>query len=146
MTNSSSSSYSVLYMWMNDGTYIYWVGGYDREDPIFKPPVNANEKLKALQDVDSLVEFLYECGRVAEAEGVFKEECDNFIQSVKEIESIDDIESLEMNFGLYYTDQGEDPDEGCTGFQLTYDFESGECDYRLEPTQDFIDDMNQRYG
>ena len=146
VTNSSSSSFCVMNVKLKNGRDLHWEDEYCREQPIFVFPSNVEDELKGIQNTEDLLDFLYTCGQHEDAEGDFAEECASFIKSIKKIKSLDDVESLEMTWGFYMSDQGESPEEGCEGGQLKYQFDSGDCEVIWEASEDFIDEMNCQFG
>lgn len=146
VTNSSSSSFCVMNVKLKNGKDIHWEDEICKEQPIFEFPSNVEDELKEIQTIEDLTEFLNTCAQHADSEEEFAEECASFIKSIKKIKSIDDIESLEMSWGIYESDQGASPEEGCEGGQLKYQFENGECEVIWEASEDFIDEMNCQFG
>lgn len=146
VTNSSSSSFCVMNIKLKDGTDIHWADNCCVSLPIFQFPENTESELKKIQSIDTLVEFLYKCARAGEIEDDFEIECEEFIASVKEINSITDVDNLHMTWGLYESDMGLTPEEGCEGGQLNYQFETKACDLVHKADDAFINEMKMQYG
>jgi len=145
VTNSSSSSFCVINVKLKDGTELCWEDECCREQPFFEFTSDPESDLRAIRSGDDLLDFIRKCTQQSVYEDEFEKDCAELIEAVRKVESIDEIDALEMTWGFFMSDQGFAPDEGSEGGQLRYRFGSGECEIIHEPDEDFIDLMNNTF-
>jgi hypothetical protein len=145
VTNSSSSCFCAVTVTLKDGTKLRWEDHPLRDYLAFDPIHIRQERLRAIREISDLLDFLAGCTQESSFAEEFESTCAELIRSIQEAGSIDNIASLEMSCNEFMSDQGEFPEDGATGRQLKFYFDTGACEITNRPTDEFIDLMNSIY-
>ena len=149
VTNSSSSSFCVVTVSLNDGTTIDWMGE-DGDSPVFMVPSKAKQMVQEIQSVEDLAAFLVACGtkynNTPEDLAFHQDFCSTFYQRIQAVPDLQAVKTLHISWGEYQTDCGEAPWEGCDGEQLDFNFETKKCTVKRTPDKDFVQEMIDIYG
>ena len=145
VTNSSSSCFCAVTVTLKDGTQSHWEDPRLRDYLAFDYDFIKPDRLRAIREISDLLAFLAGCTQESSFAEDFESTCADLIRSIREAGSIDNIASLEMNCNEFMSDQGEFPEDGATGRQLKYRFDTGACEITNRPTDEFIDLMNSIY-
>ena len=145
VTNSSSSCFCAVTVTLKDGTQSHWEDPRLRDYQAFDYDFIKPDRLRAIRDISDLLDFLAGCTQESSFAEEFESACAELIRSIREAGRIDKIASLEMSCNEFMSDQGELPEDGATGRQLKYHFDTGACEITNRPTDEFIDLMNSIY-
>lgn len=135
VTNSSSSSYCIMQVNLKSGKEITFVGE-DGETPVFtEVPKDAKKRLTTMCSVEELVAFLEACKNDAT-----DNRSELFFDAVKNIEDIQNVASLFLDFGEFYTDDGD-----YYGGGFDFEFETKKYKKRNKPDKEWLEDIMEMY-
>ena len=140
VTNSSSSSYCIMVIKCKDREEITFEIEDGEEVPYAEPETKKSliSSMSSIKSIHELVLFLKSC-EAEEFEDDRPYEIDEFYSKIEQIDSIDEIKSVELSFGEFFEGDFD-------GGSFEYDFETGEGKVSHKPDDDFVEEMLDIFG